>query len=234
MGRALARLMAERGDSLCLLGRDLNDLGTSARDLELRGAPQPVATVPCDLSDVSSFAAALGQAETSLGGIDCVVLTAATFQTQDRLEEDLEGTHRLLCVDFSGSVAFCEEARRRLLAAGGGTLCAFSSVAGERPRKSVVLYGAAKAGLSHYLDGIDLRFRSAGLKVVCVKPGFVRTGMTSGLPVPPFAGEPEEVAKVVLRAIDRGDSVVFAPPIWRWIMRVIRLLPRWVLRRVEF
>jgi len=234
MGRALARLMAERGDPLCLLGRATNDLRSSARDLELRGAAQPVGTIRCDLSDVSSFAGVLEQAEATLGGIDRVVLTAAVFDTQDRLEEDLEATHELLSVDFAGSVAFCEAARRRLLAAGGGTLCAFSSVAGERPRKSVVLYGAAKAGLSHYLEGLDFRFRPAGLKVVCVKPGFVRTAMTAGLPAPPFAGEPEAVARVVLRAIDRGDPLVFAPPIWRWVMLAIRLLPRRVLSRVEF
>jgi short-subunit dehydrogenase len=58
--------------------------------------------------------------------------------------------------------------------------------------------------------------------------------MTAGLPVPPFAGEPEAVAAAVVRAIDRGASQVYAPGIWRWIMLVIRVLPRAVLRRVQF
>jgi short-subunit dehydrogenase len=107
-------------------------------------------------------------------------------------------------------------------------------VAGERGRKPVVLYGAAKAGLSRYLEGLDHRFRSRGLRVVCVKPGWVRTSMTEGLPVPPFAGEPESVARRVLKAIDRGSPVVYAPAPWRWVMMVIRGLPRFVLRRVQF
>jgi short-subunit dehydrogenase len=72
------------------------------------------------------------------------------------------------------------------------------------------------------------------LRVVCVKPGFVRTSMTEGLPAPPFAGEPEGVARVVLRAIDRGRPVVYAPPIWSLVMAVIRALPRFVMRRVGF
>jgi short-subunit dehydrogenase len=131
-------------------------------------------------------------------------------------------------------VGFCEQARRVLLARGGGTLCVFSSVAGERGRKPVVLYGAAKAGLSRYLEGLDHRYRAQGLRTVCVKPGFVRTSMTDGLPAPPFAGEPEQVAPAVLRAIERGQPVVYVPGVWRWVMAAIRLLPRAVMRRVPF
>ena len=58
--------------------------------------------------------------------------------------------------------------------------------------------------------------------------------MTDGLPAPPFAGEPEAVARRVLGAIDRGTPVVYAPAIWRWIMFVIRLLPRVVMRKISF
>jgi short-subunit dehydrogenase len=72
------------------------------------------------------------------------------------------------------------------------------------------------------------------VRVICVRPGFVKTAMTAGLPVPPFAGDPDAVARVVLRAIDRGRPVVYAPPIWRWVMLAIRLLPRAVMRRVRF
>jgi short-subunit dehydrogenase len=110
----------------------------------------------------------------------------------------------------------------------------FSSVAGERGRKPVVLYGAAKAGLSRYLEGLDHRYRAQGLRTVCVKPGFVRTSMTDGLPAPPFAGDPEGVAPRVLRAIERGQPVVYVPPMWRWVMLVVRALPRAVMRRVAF
>jgi short-subunit dehydrogenase len=110
----------------------------------------------------------------------------------------------------------------------------FSSVAGERGRKPVVLYGAAKAGLTRYLEGLDHRFHGQGLRVVCVKPGFVRTSMTEGLPAPPFAGEPQGVAGLVLRGIDRGTPVVYAPKVWRLVMAVIRCLPRFVMRKVGF
>ncbi len=240
MGRALARRMAARGDALFLLGRDPADLERSARDLEARSgaAAGSVGTAPCDLERPETFAPALAAAEAALGGLDAVVLSAADFATQEALEADRERLRRLLTVDFASAVLFCEEARERLLrsvAEGGrGLLCAFGSVAGDRGRKPVVLYGAAKAGLSHYLEGLDHRFHGQGLRVVTVKPGFVKTSMTEGLRPPPFAGEPERVARDVLRALDRGRPVVYTPPPWRWVMLVIRNLPRAVMRRVGF
>jgi decaprenylphospho-beta-D-erythro-pentofuranosid-2-ulose 2-reductase len=236
MGRALVRRLIERGDELFLLGRDLQDLGQSARDLESRAGKTAgtVGTAACDLEHPEGFAAALAAAEAALGGLQAVIVTAGLFANQDQLEADPELARRLLTVDFANTVLFCEEARRRLLARGGGTLCVFSSVAGERGRKPVVLYGAAKAGLTHYLEGLDHKFRAQGLRTICVKPGFVRTSMTAGLKAPPFAGEPDAVAARVVRAIDGGRPVVYAPGIWGLIMFVIRLLPRFVMRKIAF
>jgi len=152
MGRALARLMAERGDRLFLLGRDKADLERSARDLEVRGGPSSSGAAPavkppsvgvaaCDLEHPEGFPAALDAAEAQLGGLDAVVVTAGLFATQDILEADPDLARHLLTVNFANTVVFCEHARKRLLARGGGTLCVFSSVAGERGRKPVVLYG---------------------------------------------------------------------------------------------
>ena len=234
MGRALARLLAVRGDRLFLLGHVVENLKRSAHDLEIHGSPGPVGTAYCDLLEPATFAPALDQAERELDGFDVVVVTAGLFATQEELETDPQLTARLLAADFANTVLFCEEARKRLLVAGGGTLCVFSSVAGERGRKPVILYGAAKAGLSHYLEGLDHKFRAQGLKVVCVKPGFVKTGMTAGMKPPPFAGDPEAVARRVLQAIDHGWPELYAPWPWRWIMYVIRKLPRFVMRRIEF
>ncbi|MCP3964565.1 MAG: SDR family NAD(P)-dependent oxidoreductase [bacterium] len=234
MGRALARRMAERGDALFLLGRQAEELERSARDLEVRAGQGEVGTALCDLEQPETFGPALTAAEGALGGVDAVVVTAGMFASQEELEAEPARALRLLEINFSRTVAFCEEARRRLLRRGGGRLCVFSSVAGDRGRKPVAIYGASKAGLSRYLEALDHRFRDQGLITVCVKPGFVKTSMTAGLDPPPFAGEPDAVAKTVLRAIDRGRPVVYAPPIWRWIMLVIRLMPRFVMRRVGF
>jgi decaprenylphospho-beta-D-erythro-pentofuranosid-2-ulose 2-reductase len=235
MGRAVARRLIERGDSVFLLGRNLAELERSAADLKARHPAQPnVGYAACDLERPEGFAAALDAADTALAGFDTVVVTAALFATQDALEADIELTRRLVTVDYANTVVFCEHARKRLLARGGGRLAVFSSVAGDRGRKPVAIYGSAKAGLSLYLEALDHKFHAAGLSVLCVKPGFVKTGMTEGLKAPPFAGEPEQVARDVVRAMDRRKPVLYTPGMWALVMLVIRWLPRFVMRKIGF
>lgn len=235
MGRALARQLAERGDDLFLLGRQEADLARSAQDLKQRGGgTREIGFAHCDLEEPNGFGEALARARAQLGGLDAVIVTAGLFGSQQQLEDDVDFARRLLTVNFANTVVFCEFARKMLLETGGGTLCVFSSVAGERGRKPVILYGASKAGLSAYLEGLDHKFRAEGLKTICVKPGFVRTSMTEGLAAPPFAGEPDQVAKQVVKAIDRGTPVLYTPSMWALVMLVIRHLPRFIMRRIGF
>lgn len=238
MGRSLSRLFAEKGHDVFLLGIGDEDLKDSESDVRERagGARSSVKVghAVCDLEQPETFGPALDAADAAMGGFDTVIVTAGLFATQDRLEQDLEFTRRLLTVNYAHTVLFCEYARQRLLARGGGTLCAFSSVAGDRGRKPVVLYGSSKAGLSAYLEGLDHKFRAQGLVTVCVKPGFVKTGMTEGLPTPPFAGTAEQVARDVFRAIERKKPMLYTPFMWRWVMLVIRNLPRLVMRKIGF
>lgn len=233
MGRAVARRLADRGDRVFLLGIDEVELKKSAADLSVRSR-STVRWAECDLLRPETFAPALEEARQALGDLDTVIVTAAIFATQEELERDRVLAARLLTVDFTNTVLFCEEAKERLLARGGGTLCVFSSVAGERGRKPVAIYGAAKAGLTRYLEALDHKHHRDGLRVVTVKPGFVRTAMTAHLSPPPFAGDPDEVAALVVRAIDFGIPVVYAPLAWGPIMAVVRRLPRFLMRRAGF
>ena len=235
MGREIARRLVERGDSVFILGVGEEDLTRSAADLKARHSRQEdVRYALCDLERPEQFAQALEKAEAALDGFDTVVVTAGMYATQDALEADPELTRRLVTVNFAHTVVFCEHARKRLLTRGGGLLTVFSSGAGDRGRKPVAIYGASKAGLSAYLEALDHKFHAQGLSVLCVKPGFVKTAMTAGLKPPPFAGEAEPVSIQVLRAMDRRQSIVYVPAIWRLVMLVIRRLPRFVMRRIAF
>jgi len=235
MGRAIAQQLTERGDSVFLLGLPEADLARSAADLKARHPRSADAGhALLDLERPEGFAEALDAADAALDGFDAVVVTAAMFASQDALEADIELTRRLVTVNYANTVVFCEHARKRMLARGGGRLTVFSSVAGDRGRKPVAIYGSSKAGLSVYLEALDHKFHAAGLSVLCVKPGFVKTGMTAGLKPPPFAGEPDQVARDVVRAMDARKPVLYTPGMWALVMLVIRWLPRFVMRKISF
>ena len=237
MGRALAREMAGRGASLCLLGRNLEDLQRSASDLLQRGAAQ-VEVTSCDLERPETFAPALDAADAALqGGVDTVVVTAGLFGTQEALQDDLELARRVLIVNHAHTVVFCEHVRQRLLARGGGTLCVFSSVAGDRGRKPVGLYGSSKAGLSHYLESLDHRYRAEGL-VTIWRQARVREDVDDrGAQTPAVCGRARRGCEAGdaghrsqttagVRALDLGMDPVRDPP-----LASLRDAPRRVLAR---
>ena len=234
MGRAVARRMAERGDQVFLLGNVQAELERSADDLKARNPNGSAGFALCDLAEPDGFATALDAADAALGGFDTVVMTAALFASQDALEADIELTRKLVTLDYANTVVFCEHVRKRLLSRGGGRMAVFSSVAGDRGRKPVAIYGSAKAGLSVYLEAMDHKYHAAGLSVLCVKPGFVKTTMTAGLKPPPFAGEPEQVAREVVRALDKRKPVLYTPGMWALVMLIIRFLPRFIMRKINF
>lgn len=235
MGRAIAQRLSERGDSVFLLGIGEDDLEKSAADLKSRHPQQQSAGwAVCNLEEPETFGAALDKADAALGNFDSVIVTAALFGSQEKLESDIDFTRRLVTVNYANTVVFCEHVRKRLLERGGGKLTVFSSVAGDRGRKPVAIYGSSKAGLSVYLEAMDHKFHAAGLNVLCVKPGFVKTGMTAGLKPPPFAGEPDQVARDVVAAMDKGKPVLYTPGMWQLVMMVIRMLPRFIMRKINF
>ena len=146
MGRALSRALVERGDTVCLLGRNHEELQKTARDLQVRGElEQKPETVLCDLEEPETFPKAFDTAVAALGSVDLVVVTAGVFATQEVLDNEAQSAQYLMQIDFVNTIQFCELAKQRLLSTGGGTLCVFSSVAGDRGRAPARIYGSSKA-----------------------------------------------------------------------------------------
>jgi NAD(P)-dependent dehydrogenase (short-subunit alcohol dehydrogenase family) len=124
-------------------------------------------------------------------------------------------------------------AATHLEAQGSGFLAAISSVAGDRGRQSNYVYGSAKGALSLFVQGLRNRLAPAGVRVHTIKPGFVDTPMTFGLPGMFLVADPGEIGEHIAAAIERGADVVYVPGFWRWIMLVIRLIPERVFKRLK-
>jgi decaprenylphospho-beta-D-erythro-pentofuranosid-2-ulose 2-reductase len=135
-------------------------------------------------------------------------------------------------INFLGCGSLLLASLRRLRRQGHGTLIVLSSVAAERPRASNAIYGAAKSGLDALAQGLGDGLAGTGVRVLVVRPGFVRTRMTAGLRPAPLATTPEAVAEAALRGLDRGSDTVWVPAGLRYVFAVLRHLPRAVYRRL--
>ncbi len=120
----------------------------------------------------------------------------------------------------------------RLRRQGHGTVVVLSSVAGERPRRSNFVYGSTKSGMDAFYTGLREAVRPDGVRVLVVRPGFVRSRMTEGLEDAPLSTTPQAVADVVARALVERKDVVWVPGPLRWVMSGLRHLPASVFRRL--
>jgi short-subunit dehydrogenase len=232
IGRALVRQLGAEGARLILAGRSPEQLERTARDLELRFDAQ-VAVEPFEALDFDSHQAFFQSCTKRFAdGLDGVVLCHGVMPEPEELESDFAIARRMIDVNFSSAVSILNRAASYLESRGRGWICAFSSVAGDRGRPSNYTYGSTKAGLSTYLQGLHARLARAGVGCVCVKPGFVDTGLTYGRPGLFLVASPEKVARDAMRGVRRRRSVVYTPWFWAGIMLAIRLLPVPVFRRL--
>ena len=197
----------------------------------LRGAGHDVRAVDFDAEDVASHARTLDEAFAG-GDVDVAVVAFGVLGDQERAWQDHPAAVHLVQVNVTAAVSTGVLLAERLRRQGHGTVVALSSVAGERPRRSNFVYGATKAGMDAFYTGLREAVRADGVRVLVVRPGFVKGRMTEGLPAAPLSTTPEAVAEVVARAVVEGREVVWAPPPLRWVMTVVRHLPAAVFRRL--
>ena len=233
IGLATARsLVARRARTVVLAGRRPDALESSARELRSLGAGR-VEILAFNADDTDSHADFARRAFAGYGDIDVVLLAFGVLGDQRLAEERPEEAVSLLCTNMVGAASVGLHAARHLRGQGHGTLVVLSSVAGERVRRSNFVYGASKAGLDAFFQGLGDSLVGSGPKVLVVRPGFVHTKMTAGLSPPPLSTTPEKVAEVIVDAIRRGAEEAWAPPVLRLVMAGIRHVPRPLFRKLE-
>jgi decaprenylphospho-beta-D-erythro-pentofuranosid-2-ulose 2-reductase len=166
------------------------------------------------------------------GDVDLFLVAVGLLGDQAEAERSPERAAELAVVNYAGLAGPLVDAGRRLAAQGHGTLVVLSSVAAQRVRRSNWVYGAAKAGLDGFARGLGMSLAGTGVRVLVVRPGFVRTRMTAGMKPLPLATTPGAVADAVVRALDEGKEVVWVPGIFRFVMWLVQLLPSRVVARL--
>lgn len=218
---------------MTLIGRDEKRLARTAADLKVRAPNSEVKIITADFCSAQSIQDVTKKVFES-GYIDLVLIAHGFLPNQSLCQEELSFCRQALEINGISPVLFAEAFAQEMQRAGQGTIVLFGSVAGDRGRKSNYVYGAAKGLVARYAQGLQHRFAGTGITVVLVKPGPTDTRMTAYLKLAGAKLAPvDDVAKYIVRGISSGMHIIYAPPVWKFIMMVIQHLPRSIFNRMN-
>ncbi|SEH07144.1 SDR family oxidoreductase [Candidatus Venteria ishoeyi] len=232
IARELAKRFAGRGDKLFLLGRDEGKLQIIHADLQIRGAAK-VVYAAADLANTEKHAGLLQQVYKTLGEPDVVLLAYGTLGEQAQCEQDYTMAQQEFQTNFISPVSWLTLLANDFARRGSGSIVVLSSVAGDRGRQSNYIYGAAKGGLSIFVQGLRNRLYHSGVHVLTVKPGFTDTPMTADMKKNFLFVSPAKVARDIEQALEKRQTILYTPWFWRFIMLVIKLIPEWLFIKLK-
>ena len=233
MAHAVAGELAVRGFPLLLAGRDPEELRRCASDLRIRFGGE-VATVSFDALDLEAHPGFFEEVEKRTGGqVLGVVSAVGVLGDQTAAASDPRYAAELLRANFVGVASALTGLAPLLVKRRGGFVIGITSVAGDRGRQSNFVYGSAKGGLALWLQGLRNRLWPEGIRVITVKPGFVDTEMTFGLPGLFLVADPQKAGEAIVRSLDRRRDVVYVPAFWRYVTWIIRAVPEVIFKRLR-
>ena len=227
----VAGLVPGRCRTVVLAGRPSERLEAAAAAALSAGA-DVAEIVAFDTTDLAGSPSVIDAVFERFGDIDLVVAAAGALGDQSEMENDPAAATELITTNFTGLAGSLLAVAGRMRVQGHGRLVVISSVAGERARKANFIYGSTKSGLDAFAQGLGDSLVGSGVSITIVRPGFVVGRMTEGMDPAPFSTTPEAVAKAVIKGIESGSEVVYAPPVLRWVFALMRHLPRGVWRRM--
>lgn len=191
-----------------------------------------VEVVEFDAERVDTHDSVLADVAARFGDVDVAIMAVGVLGDTEAVGNDPVAAARLVTANMTGPVAVLVAVAAQLRRQGHGQIVVLSSVAGERVRASLAVYGGAKAGLDATAQALSDQLHGSGVSLLIVRPGFVRTRMTAGLPEAPFATTAEAVAQAMVVGLRRGRRVVWVPGVLRYVFMVMRHLPTPVWRRI--
>lgn len=233
IAKAYARRMATKPDvHFSLLARDERALADLAQDLLIRGA-QSARFYVADFANGSSLEV-LDQAQQNMARIDIVLMAHGILGDQAQFEQDTKALERLFYINSISSMNMLTLLANRMEKQASGSLVFISSVAGDRGRASNYAYGASKAVVNTFLQGLRVRLSRVGVQVLTVKPGFVDTPMTASIEKKGLLwAQPDDIADGIEKAIVAGKSEVYLPWFWRIIMGIIVRIPQFIFNKLK-
>jgi decaprenylphospho-beta-D-erythro-pentofuranosid-2-ulose 2-reductase len=230
VGMSCADVFAKNGFAIQLAARNPERLKPAQADLRIRHGVE----VSCYDFDANKYE----QHHSFYNGLetkpDVVICMFGVLGDQEKGEKEWKEAETIIAANYTGAVSVLNVVAQDFVKRGSGMIIGVSSVAGERGRMSNYLYGSAKAGFTAYLSGLRNKLNPTGVHVMTVKPGFMDTKMTEGLPLPkPLTASPEQASKAIFNAYRKKKNVVYIKGIWKLIMFIIRTIPEFIFKKLK-
>jgi short-subunit dehydrogenase len=231
IGLELARVYLERGWRVGLIGRNAEKTDAAAAHLRSQFPNASLVTETCDVTNADQLPVAFESLLRKLGQADLIVYVAGVLIESDGLTSVFADDNAMFAANTVAAIHVLGLAANYFAQARRGHLAAIGSIAGDRGRRRNPAYGASKAALHTYLEGLRNRLHPAGVRVSTIKPGFVRTRMLGDRPAP-GAISPQVAARIIARGLDRGHESFYVPWWWAIMGLALRLTPRVVFKRI--
>ena len=232
VARAFAREAAASGHDIVLAGRDTDDLERSAKDVAIRHGVETHA-LAFDAIRPETHDMFVADCRKVARGPMNIFVAFGLMPEQDDIDAAPDLALDTLAASYTGLVSILHRFAPPLEEQGNGHVVVLGSVAGDRGRIKNYVYGSAKAGVHAYLQGLRARLWRAGVSVTTVKPGFMDTAMTWGLPGMFLVASPQACAAACLRYAETGAESRYFPAFWWGIMTIIKSIPERVFKRLS-
>lgn len=236
IGAAVSRRLAQEGYMLALVDLNEKALKGLCNEINQKSGETRAIYYVHNATEYDSVPGTLRGIVAKLGGIDLFIYIAGVIYFPALDEYNFPEDHKMVEVNLLGAMAWLDQVAPLFMGMKSGQIVGVSSVAGDRGRIGNPGYNASKAGFTTYLEALRNRLTRHGVNVITIKPGMVITNMLSlpGAPRPMFAVTPERAADLIWSAIRKRKQVAYVSGLWYWIMLVVRNIPSFIFRRLNF
>ncbi|HTX94636.1 MAG TPA: decaprenylphospho-beta-D-erythro-pentofuranosid-2-ulose 2-reductase [Mycobacterium sp.] len=232
IGLAICERYLQNAHARIILAAMPNDPGRDDAIAQMKAAgARSVELIDFEATDTDSHPKMMDQAFAN-GDVDVAIVAFGLLGDAEELWQNQRKAVQIAEINYTAAVSVGVLLGEKMRAQGFGQIIAMSSAAGERVRRSNFVYGSTKAGLDGFYLGLSEALRQYGVHVLVIRPGQVRTRMSAHIKEAPLTVDKEYVANLAVTAAAKGKELVWAPAAFRYVMMVLRHIPRSIFRKL--
>ncbi|MFZ2175888.1 MAG: decaprenylphospho-beta-D-erythro-pentofuranosid-2-ulose 2-reductase [Rhodococcus sp. (in: high G+C Gram-positive bacteria)] len=232
IGLAICEEYLKKAPMRVILAALPGDPGRDAAVTQLKAAgAKEVDLIDFDALDTESHPKVIDEAWAK-GDVDVAIVAFGLLGDAEELWQNQRKAVQIAGVNYTAAVSVGVLVGEKMKAQGYGQIIAMSSAAGERVRRSNFVYGSTKAGLDGFYLGLGEALREFGPRVLVIRPGQVRTRMSAGVKEAPLTVNKEDVAALAVASAEKGKDLVWAPGAFRYVMMILRHIPRPIFKKL--